>query len=124
MPVSVILSPEQLDVVKQANKGDKVSVKCTTNSMQLTHENWEAVRDMLQTLHNKKFNIKTKTVDHLQTCYYAQQVLEKIATASEHFINNPLPAKNDNVVGVVEVEAPAETTDSEENNDSGNDSTD
>lgn len=111
MPVSVFLTPEQLDVVKAANKDGKVDVKTTTNSLQLTHENWQAVRDAVQALHTKKFTIKTKTVENLETCYYCSQVLEKIQGVSMHFITTkpPVPA-NDGEIGTVTTEETTEET--------------
>jgi hypothetical protein len=99
MPVSLFLTPEQLDVVNLANKSKKVPFRCTRNSLELTHENWEQVRDLVKALHTKKFNIKTKTVENLETCYYASQVLDKIAGAENHFKHNP--PRNDNAIGIV-----------------------
>lgn len=100
MPVALPLNEEQVSVFNQALKGKTIPFTNNRNVIQLTRENWEAIRDAIQDLHTKKFKVRTKTVEHLEVCYYAQEILQKIDSASIEFRT---PPTNDNVIGVVEV---------------------
>jgi hypothetical protein len=100
MPVALFLNDQQLDVFNAAVKGKSIEFKTSgRGNVQLTAENWEAIREAVKELHNTKFNIRTKTVDHMETCYYAQQVLEKISNMENEL--KAMPPVNDNTIGIV-----------------------
>ena len=99
MPVALTLNDYQMDVVNAALKGKNINVKINRNTVNLTSENWEEIRNAVQDLHNKKFKIRTKTAEHLETCYYAEQVLERIGFAAVEF--RPATEDNDNTIGLV-----------------------
>lgn len=105
MPVSLILNDQQLDIFNAALKGKSIDFKTIGRShILLTAENWQEIRDAIKDLHDKKFGIRTKTVEHLETCYYAYEIIGKI-----HVLENDLrrlPLANDNKVGVVASEEP------------------
>jgi len=94
MPVSLTLNDAQLEVFNAAIKNRKVEYKTLgRNNIQLTAENWAEIRDAIQELHDKKFKVRTKTREHLETCYYADQIVAKIIDASSAFGIQPM---NDN----------------------------
>lgn len=106
MPVSLILNEEQLDVFSAAMKGKGVTFNTKgRNHIYLTQENWESIRDAVTALHTKNFNIRTKTIDHMERCYYASQILEKISGLSSSF-NTASNNDNATVVAVETPEAP------------------
>jgi methyl-accepting chemotaxis protein len=95
MPIALTLSDRQVDVLAAATKGRDIKWNnAGRNTIQLTAENWEEIRQAVLELHARKYAIKTKTIDHMETCYYAQQILEKF-----HHIEGELsriPSANDN----------------------------
>jgi hypothetical protein len=116
MPIALFLNEEQLDVFNNALKGKEITFKTIgRTNIQLTAENWEAIREALLELHNKKFSIRTKTIEHLETCYYAEQILSKITTLEGDL--KELPPVNDNTIGTVTIPSDEEmgipTTDEE-----------
>lgn len=95
MPVALFLSDRQLEVFSTATKGKSIEYKTAgRGTVQLTAENWEAIREAIMELHSKKFAIRTKTVEHLEVCYYAQEILSKFRDM-EHDLRS-LPCANDN----------------------------
>jgi hypothetical protein len=94
MPVALPLNENQMAVYEQAVKGKDITIKISGRSLLLTRENHAAVRDAVTKLHEKKLKIKSKTIEHMETCYFAQQILEQIERVCAEFTN-------DNTVGVV-----------------------
>lgn len=122
MPISLVLNEEQNGVFSQAAKAAKLEVSSNRGTITLTRENWEQVRAAVKALHEKKYSVKTKTVEHLEVCYYAQEILNKIDGVAGEF-SAPV-ASNDDTVGIIgniseeEVETffnPPESTDNDSN---------
>lgn len=106
MPISLFLSDQQMDILTTATKGKDIQFKTLGHStVHLTAENWEAIRDAVTELHSQKFKIKTKTIDHMETCFFAQQILGKIKTLEGDL--QRIPPVNDNA-SIVPVETSSE----------------
>ena len=94
MPVALPLNENQMAVYEQAVKGKTLNIKMQGRSLLLTRENHTVVRDAVSKLHEKKLKVKSKTIEHMETCFFAQQILEQIDRVCAEFTN-------DNTVGVV-----------------------
>lgn len=79
MPVSLSLNSEQYIALEAALKGkDIVELKPGVRSVHVTVDNLAPIRDALKTYHQKKYRVKTKTAAHLETCFFIEQVLNKL----------------------------------------------
>jgi hypothetical protein len=115
MPVSLFLTDAQIDVFNAAMKGKTIDFKTVgRGNVQLTAENWQAIRDAINELHQSKVKIRTKTAENMEAAYYAQQLLEKFGYLESDL--KRLPSANDNAT-LVEVETtdevPAPVTEEE-----------
>jgi hypothetical protein len=97
MPVLVPLNELQRSTLEKAIKNRKIEVVVRGRQLQLTAANAQKIRDAVEELHLKKFKIKTKTVEHLEICYSAQEIIRIIDSAMPEFTN-------DNKIGVIEDE--------------------
>lgn len=100
MPVALGLNHDQWSVLEQALKGKNIAnLQSHIRTVQLTTENVIPIRDAVKALHNKKFRIKTKTVEHIETCLYCEQIIKRINSLLYNF---PDVAANDADVGLVD----------------------
>lgn len=107
MPVSLPLSNEEAEAVRQAAKNSKMEVAFSGRRLELTTANFIPIRESIKAFHAKKRAIKTRTVLHLETCFNLEQVLSKMERLAGDF---GVPAtgftpepENDNVSGPIEV---------------------
>lgn len=103
MPVSLFLNEGQVDVLNRAFKGKKTAPTVTGRTVTVTRDNVVPIREAVHALHQKKFSVRTKTVEHLETCYYAKQILDRLDAIAAEFEIPPVNETNDNTVGIVEV---------------------
>lgn len=94
MPVALPLNENQMAVYEQAVKGKNLTVKIQGRSLMLTRENHAVVRDAVEKLHEKKLKVKSKTIEHMETCFFAQQIIEQLDRVCVEFTN-------DNSIGLV-----------------------
>lgn len=100
MPVALILNREQMEVFNAALKGSKLEITTKGRQVTLTRDNHENIREAVEKLRDKKLAIKTKTVVHLEMCYLADQIIDRINTVAVELA--PLPeVENDNTIGLV-----------------------
>jgi hypothetical protein len=112
MPVSLPLTNDEAEVVRNATKAKKIEVAFSGRNAQLTSDNFTAIRDALKAFHQKKRSVKTRTVQHLEICYNVQCVLDKMQQVAGSFgvPSDTFDASNDNAT-LVAVEAPEITKD-------------
>lgn len=129
MPVSLPLTDDEVEALTKATKG-KVEVTLNGRTLTLTRDTIIPIRQALHRMHQKKVAIKTKSIDNVEFCYYAQRVIGKLDKAAGEF--GPLPeADNDDTTGIVsepiiedvvtEEEVVEQTLAPEENNDDADD---
>lgn len=94
MPVALPLNENQMAVYEQAVKGKNLTIKVQGRSLMLTRENHAVVRDAVTKLHEKKLKVRSKTIEHMETCFFAQQIIEQLDRVCVEFTN-------DNTVGLV-----------------------
>lgn len=99
MPVALVLNEDQMEVFNAATKGSKLEIAIRGRQVSLTRDNHEEIRELVVKLRDKKLAVKTKTVMHLETCYFADQILTHIDRVTQAF--KPLPTENDNEIGLV-----------------------
>lgn len=79
MPVSLNLNSDQLTTLGNALKGKNIlEIKSGIRFVTITRENLIPLKEALEAFHAKRYKVKTKTVLHLEDCYYTQQILEKL----------------------------------------------
>jgi hypothetical protein len=102
MPVSFNVNSQQKEVIEFALKGKKIlEVKSNARTIELTSDNVIPFKEAIQSFYDKKFSVKSKNVMHLEACFLAQELLNRVNhIISLEFPNINEPA-NDSDIGVV-----------------------
>jgi hypothetical protein len=105
MPIQLVLTEDQAriyNMVIEGGKTKKSNLPTPHNGriVPLTADNYNVIRDEVKALHLKKFKVKNKKAEHLEICFYAQQILNKLNSLEREFTPY-LSEDNDNIIGIV-----------------------
>jgi hypothetical protein len=115
LAVGLNLNVAQRDVLILAVKGKPFNPFTRTGTIEVNAENVLQVREAVVDLFRKKFAIKTKTAQIMETCFLCERIIDKIDNVLDTFgYEAPPEPTNDNEMGIVSITVPSRTVVEEE----------